>query len=360
MSLFISPQAILKANRFQDLIVMVRETFSAWYYVLWDKIDTEQMVATVRELSNQAAGGWTHGVAGLPPLWFLGDFPGGESPEGSQSMAPLHLATRWGQNSQQLGFNWALNCWGEEHVCSTAIGQCLDLKFGVESWHWHILATLGSISKRLESELKRWHLWIWKELHSDTMRDRHWAQLMGVTKKTFEKAGAPDVRSKFIRHKRDICGQSESFLLTAPVLRHFHPNQAIAVCISSAQPWKCVSQGPEFSFRHLLELELHHFSPQTQRVVDPWDLGIEIRELTEMQPTWDLGHRFGLIKIHLRYICWHFTWKACYLQFFWVKSWGKKASGMLSTTSWTKASRKPRSPGNRDSSATFRDFGPTT
>ena len=27
-----------------------------------------------------------------------------------------------------------------------------------------------------------------EELHSDTMRDRHWAQLMGVTKKTFEKA----------------------------------------------------------------------------------------------------------------------------------------------------------------------------
>lgn len=29
-----------------------------------------------------------------------------------------------------------------------------------------------------------------EELHSDTMRDRHWAQLMGVTKKTFEKAWA--------------------------------------------------------------------------------------------------------------------------------------------------------------------------
>ncbi|CAJ1329579.1 unnamed protein product [Effrenium voratum] len=107
-----------------DLIVMVRETFSAWYNVLWDKIDTGQMMATVRELSHQV--------------------------------------------------------------------------------------------KSASKGMRAWPLYSWlqdEELHSDTMRDRHWAMLMAVTKKTFEK-------------------------------------------------------GPEFSFRHLLELELHHFSDVVYEIVD--------------------------------------------------------------------------------------------
>lgn len=119
-----------------DLIVMVRETFSAWYNVLWDKIDTGQMVETVRELSNQ-----------------------------------VHRA--------QKGLRaWPLYSWLQDEV------------------------------KNMSAALP-----LVNELHSETMRDRHWATLMGVTKKTFDK-------------------------------------------------------GPEFSFRHLLELELHHFSDDVYDIVD--------------------------------------------------------------------------------------------
>ncbi|CAJ1459802.1 unnamed protein product, partial [Effrenium voratum] len=119
-----------------DLIVMVRETFSAWYNVLWDKIDTGQMMATVRELSHQVK-------------------------SASKGMRA-----------------WPLYSWLQDEV------------------------------KNMSAALP-----LVNELHSDTMRDRHWAMLMAVTKKTFEK-------------------------------------------------------GPEFSFRHLLELELHHFSDVVYEIVD--------------------------------------------------------------------------------------------
>ncbi|CAE7303968.1 unnamed protein product [Symbiodinium necroappetens] len=119
-----------------DLIVLVRETFSAWYTVPWEKIDTGQMLVTVRELAQQV-------------------------------------------RSAQKGLRaWPLYAWIQDEV------------------------------KNMSAALP-----LVNELHSDTMRDRHWALLMAVTKKTFEK-------------------------------------------------------GPEFSFRHLLELELHHFSSDVYDIVD--------------------------------------------------------------------------------------------
>ncbi|CAE7211087.1 ODA4 [Symbiodinium pilosum] len=119
-----------------DLIVLVRETFSAWYSVPWEKIDTGQMLVTVRELAQQV-------------------------------------------RSAQKGLRaWPLYAWLQDEV------------------------------KNMSAALP-----LVNELHSDTMRDRHWALLMAVTKKTFEK-------------------------------------------------------GPEFSFRHLLEVELHHFSSDVYDIVD--------------------------------------------------------------------------------------------
>ncbi|CAE8644925.1 unnamed protein product [Polarella glacialis] len=138
-----------------DMITLVRETFSDWYNVPWEKIDTEGMVATVRELMGQVKG----------------------APKGLRS--------------------WPLYAWVQDEV--------------------HNMSTA---------------LPLVNELHNDTMRDRHWAMLMAVTKRSFDK-------------------------------------------------------GPEFCFRHLLELELHHFSEDVYEIVDQSDKEAKIeRKLFSIRNTW--------------------------------------------------------------------------
>ena len=70
------------------------------------------------------------------------------------------------------------------------------------------------------------------DLHSDTMRDRHWKQIMVVTGKSFEK-------------------------------------------------------GPEFCFKDLLDLELHNFADDVSETVDQSAKESKIdKKLTQIRTTW--------------------------------------------------------------------------
>jgi len=119
-----------------DGVVLVKETFTSWDKILWDKIDTEELVMTVRELEKKVKN------------------------------MPKEVKT------------WKLYRWLTEEVKN--------------------MATL---------------LPLMNDLHGETMRDRHWNQLMVVTEKTFEK-------------------------------------------------------GPDFCFKDLLDLQLHHFADDVSEIVD--------------------------------------------------------------------------------------------
>ena len=97
---------------------------------------------------------------------------------------------------------------------------------------------------------------LFEELHSDTMRDRHWALLMAVTKKTFEKA----------RERAERAERAESTVLQRRESRGRGGREPRTRELESSLLCN-FAQGPEFSFRHLLELELHHFSPLAR---NPW------------------------------------------------------------------------------------------
>lgn len=119
-----------------DGIVLVKETFLSWNDILWDKIDTESLVLTCRDLGQQVKG----------------------------------------MDKRIRG--WPLYKWLEAEVKN-------------------MMTVLPLVN----------------DLHSDTMRDRHWTALMAVTQKTFDK-------------------------------------------------------GPEFNFRDLLNLQLHHFAEDVSELVE--------------------------------------------------------------------------------------------
>merc|ERR1719359_2278501 len=85
-------------------------------------------------------------------------------------------------------------------------GQIRMLPKGVRSWS--LYSWLLAEVQNMETALP-----LVNDLHSETMRDRHWGMLMTVTKRNFDK-------------------------------------------------------GPEFAFRHLLDLELHHFAEDVSEIVD--------------------------------------------------------------------------------------------
>ena len=88
-----------------------------------------------------------------------------------------------------------------------------------------------------------------------------------------------------------------------------------------------ICQGPEFSFRHLLELELHHFSPETSVTWPRASLNWNRRN------RWSVRHSEGFFSL-----C-HVTISRLPMAQFasFVHS-----PGMLSTTLWTKAWRRPK------------------
>jgi len=119
-----------------DGVVLIKETFKSWDTILWDAIDTDDLVMTVRDLEKK--------VKNMP-----------------KEVKP-----------------WKLYRWLTEEVKN--------------------MSTL---------------LPLINDLHGETMRDRHWNQLMSVTSKTFEK-------------------------------------------------------GPKFCFKDLLDLQLHHFADDVSEIVD--------------------------------------------------------------------------------------------
>eukprot|EP00928_Gymnodinium_smaydae_P023763 TRINITY_DN1947_c0_g1_i2.p1 TRINITY_DN1947_c0_g1~~TRINITY_DN1947_c0_g1_i2.p1 ORF type:complete len:4562 (+),score=1174.36 TRINITY_DN1947_c0_g1_i2:66-13751(+) len=119
-----------------DGVFMIKETFKSWNEILWDKIDTESLVMSVKEFQNQVK----------------------VMPKGVRG--------------------WKLYKWLMDEVKNMAT----------------VLPLVN-------------------DLHSETMRDRHWTSLMTVTKKTFDK-------------------------------------------------------GPDFCFKDLLDLQLHEFAEEVSEIVD--------------------------------------------------------------------------------------------
>jgi dynein heavy chain len=133
-----------------DGVVLVRETFNSWNDILWDKIDTEALVLTVKDLQNQ--------VKNMP--------------------------------KQVRG--WKLYKWLMEEVKN-------------------MVTVLPLVN----------------DLHGETMRDRHWTNLMTVTQKSFDK-------------------------------------------------------GPDFCFSDLLNLQLHEFSEEVSDIVDQSAKEAKIEKKTQL------------------------------------------------------------------------------
>merc|ERR1719460_2612681 len=92
---------------------------------------------------------------------------------------------------------------------------------------WKIYDWLQNVVKNMSTVLP-----LINDLHSDTMRDRHWKQLMTVTGKSFEK-------------------------------------------------------GPEFCFKDLLDLQLHHFAEDVSEIIDQSAKEAKIeKKLTLIRKTW--------------------------------------------------------------------------
>jgi len=148
-------QELVDLKNLWDGTVLVKTTFDSWNDILWDKIDTESLLLTAREITNQV------------------------------------------KNMPKAVRSWQLYRW------------------------------LVDDTKNMSTVLP-----LVNDLHGETMRDRHWTQLMTVTQKTFDK-------------------------------------------------------GPEFCFKDLTDLQLHEFAEDVSEIVDQSVKEAKIdKKLKTIQSVW--------------------------------------------------------------------------